>query len=464
MLITATVVGAVFLLMFVIVRSNILSTIDKTLESEAARHVEELIITGTKVHFANHSEWKEREHQETPVNPVFVQLSSIKGTAIDRSPNLGKLHLIHDERYADMSPYTRYLGTGYVRQVRISVHSNSKIRAYLLAAVPLSGAHALINDFLFVLLIAYPIVVIGLFFVFRHLAGLSTKPIMDVWEQTKKIAKLNLKERVVLPSKHDEAHGLAISINELLQKVEESTMREKQFSSYVSHELRTPLSVLRGTLEVLIRKPRKQEEYEQKISECLREIDRLTDVMEQLMVLARADGSAIFSSEKRVPLMLIVEELVAAKELEAQIYGVSIRVNDQLDRVRFVPQKHVELILGNLIGNAIKYGAGGREVVVRIYAETEMVVCSVKDNGQGISAEDLPNIFKPFYRSESINRDYFSGTGLGLSIAQKAAIAIGAEIKVSSQLGKGAEFALLLNDYSKNADSNPLASKESVKL
>lgn len=118
--------------------------------------------------------------------------------------------------------------------------------------------------------------------------------------------------------------------------------------------------------------------------------------------------------------------------------------------------------MGNLIGNAVKYGAGGDDVVIEISGEGNAIFCSVKDNGPGIGEQEFGQIFKPFYRSESINKDFFNGTGLGLSIAQKAAFAIGAEIQVSSKVGKGSVFTLVINEFPKQKQfSNTIISNHS---
>ena len=120
-----------------------------------------------------------------------------------------------------------------------------------------------------ILLISFPIILILLFLIARFFAGKSIQPIRTVIETSNKITKDNLQTRIPLPQNKDELYILSQNINNLLDRIENAIEREKQFTSDASHELRTPLAVIKGTMEVLIRKPRNQQEYEDKIQFCI---------------------------------------------------------------------------------------------------------------------------------------------------------------------------------------------------
>ena len=130
--------------------------------------------------------------------------------------------------------------------------------------MPLEESALVLENLKIVLFIAYPLVLIFLFSVSRYIAGKSIKPINKVINTAEKITKENLDKRIDLPEHKDEIYILTSTINELLNRLQDAVLREKQFTADASHELRTPLSVIKGTLEVLIRKPRKREEYEDK--------------------------------------------------------------------------------------------------------------------------------------------------------------------------------------------------------
>lgn len=449
---TALAIVIVFALVFYIVRTAVISNIDTTLLAGTTERMAHLSVEQGTLHFSKNKELRVGDFNSFGNNQIFVQVMNQKGRVSYRSENLANLYLIADDDLPTGEFYTRLSNVGYLRQVKTPIYHEGSLQGHLLTAMSLEPSLALLENLWIVLLTSYPIIVLGLFLVSRNLAGRSIRPVIAIRDTADRITKDTWSKRVPIPSQKDEIHDLSVSINELLQRVEETLHRERQFSSYVSHELRTPLSVLRGTLEVLIRKPRSQQEYERKISDCLLEVDRLTEVMEQLLVLARADGATLFSSDRRMPISDIVEEIVASKALEAQLYGVKLLVNDKLGQIRLVPQKHVSMILGNLIGNAIKYGADGKQVTVELVVENKELLCKVSDYGTGIKPEDLPHIFKPFFRSRSVNSNFFKGNGLGLAIAQKTAQAIGSEIKVASELGKGSTFTLVISDYSKSAN------------
>ena len=227
-----------------------------------------------------------------------------------------------------------------------------------------------------------------------------------------------------------------------MQRIENALERERQFTSDASHELRTPLATLKGTLEVLIRTPREREEYEGKIKFCLSEIDRMTATLEQLLLLARLDTSSKAADESSRPLATIIDEILSRYKNKISEKKLSINFKNEVDNETLVPQYFTNLILENIIGNAVKYAKDATKIHISITQLESKLVCKVKDEGIGIRKEDLENLFNNFFRSEALNHKNISGNGLGLSIAKKAADAIDASIFVESELGSGTTFTL----------------------
>ena len=236
----------------------------------------------------------------------------------------------------------------------------------------------------------------------------------------------------------DEIGQLTRSINDLLNRLEQSIIREKQFTSDASHELRTPLSVMRGTLEVLIRKPRTSEEYVNKIQTALGSIDRMSAMIDQLLALARVEKGAP-SPKDEVEILSFVEEMAAQYQTDT---GREIRFKTHESMPIFVQvsEKSLVMILNNLIQNAIKYSEGPIDLEVKIENGKPMIF--VNDQGQGIAAESIKKIFDPFYRDPSALEKLIPGTGLGLAIVKKLAQESGIEISVSSESGLGSTFRL----------------------
>jgi len=154
----------------------------------------------------------------------------------------------------------------------------------------LQDATMVLHNLLKTMVILYPLILLLLFIIARIIAGKSIKPISAIIKTSNIITKDNLKSRIQLPQNQDELYILSQTINSLLDRIENTIEREKQFTSDASHELRTPLTVIKGTLEVLIRKPRQHEEYIEKINFCISEVNRLNHLVDQLLLLARFEN------------------------------------------------------------------------------------------------------------------------------------------------------------------------------
>jgi signal transduction histidine kinase len=217
--------------------------------------------------------------------------------------------------------------------------------------------------------------------------------------------------------------------------------REKQFTADASHELRTPLSVLRGTLEVLLRKPRTYEEYVEKIELSIKEIDRMHLIVEQLLTLARFDHPNKLPVKEPVALKQFLTDLIQRQKKTWSDNGVHIDVKCADAVVLQTDPGLLEVILDNLLSNAVKYSSHNHNVQV-VVEDRPQLTLNVQDSGIGIREEDLHRIFQPFYRSDALEHKTIKGTGLGLSLVQKACDQLGIEITVSSEVNKGSSFTL----------------------
>ena len=213
------------------------------------------------------------------MDPVFIQVNDRRGQLMDRSPNLKHDQLAFDAAHDGRAPINSTLRGKVIRQVQVPIEGKEgrAPAGYLLAAISAEAAQRGLDSLRLVLLGSFPLVLLVLFGIARGLAGRSIAPIAAITATTGRITRHNLAERIALPPRPDELHTLATAINGLLQRIERAVEREKQFTADASHELRTPLAVLKGTLEVLIRKPRTPAEYVENIGHGIREIDRLTE-------------------------------------------------------------------------------------------------------------------------------------------------------------------------------------------
>lgn len=437
MLATALIMTLVFAAIFFIVRNSVYGSLDHILSFEARKHIGEITFNRDSVYFKNKAEWEEMEHHEVQVNPVFIEIFNAEGKLTDRSPNLKEDTLYFDAAHPQGAHFNSYLNNRPVRRVQLPITESDQVKGYITAAIPLESSLMVIANLRNTLLILFPIILVVLFFISRYLAGRNIIPISGITQTTNRITKHNLSERVKLPPYEDELYELSSSINELLDRIGEALARERQFTADASHELRTPLASLRGNLEILIRKKREPQEYEQKIKNSLMEIDRMTRIVEQLLFLARFDSKDQVKKGNPVSLVMLLDETLDRyhREIEQKKLRVSFR-NEQKEEMT-VPQYYSGMILDNLVSNAIKYSSQESNLEVRLYSKGDQGVVEITDHGIGIRKEDMEKIFHPFYRAEVMNHKGINGNGLGLSIARKAAASIGAEISLKSEASKG---------------------------
>jgi signal transduction histidine kinase len=235
-------------------------------------------------------------------------------------------------------------------------------------------------------------------------------------------------------------YKLTETINDLLSRIEASMARQKQFTSDASHEMRTPLAAIRGTLEVLIRKQREPEVYTEKISGIIQQVDRLDALLEQLLHLARIESGASILKNETLALHPIISAQAEKWKESAALKKIQILVDiSETAQVRG-DRLYLELILDNLVNNAIKYGKEDGHVFLEWNASLRSL--TVRDDGHGISADHLPNVFNRFYRADESRSSAVKGNGLGLSIVKKLADMQAITLVAESVEGEGSTFTL----------------------
>lgn len=442
MIATAIIMAVAFTAVYFVVKGVVYQNIDNDLSYEAEKHTEEIKVVGDSVKIKNKKEWEEREHREVQVNPVFIQILDKNGAFMDKSPNLKENELDYNEEANFGGSYNEILNNKPIRQIQLPIEENGRIKGFIVAAMSLEASQMVLLNLRNILLLVYLLLLASLYFISKYIAGRSIIPVKNVTETTNRITRNNLNERVTLPQNKDELFDLSSGINDLLQRIENAMERERQFTSDASHELRTPLATLKGTLEVLIRKPREQDEYEDKIKFSLLEIDRMTAALEQLLLLARLDTSSKTADESSMPLAAIIDEILSRHKNKISEKKLSISFKNDIENETLVPHYFSDLILENIISNAIKYAKETTKIHISITQLDSKIICKVQDEGIGIKKEDLSNLFNNFFRSDALNHKNISGNGLGLSIAKKAADAIDAKIDVESEFGVGTTFTI----------------------
>lgn len=441
---TALLIFVVFFIIYSIVKFSVYSHVNNDITSEVDKHLSEIEIVGNTFHLIHKEEWKEREHNTLDVNPVFIQFVDENRNVIEKSPNLKKSSLIFNENNAENKLFDTKLADNSIRQIQVPIYQKTKIIGYIIIAMSLEDATMVLNNLFEVLLIVYPLILIVLFFIARFIAGRSIKPISSIITTSNIITKDNLTSRIPLPQNRDELYILSQTINNLLDRIETAIEREKQFTSDASHELRTPLTVIKGTLEVLIRKPRNPAEYEEKINFCVTEVDRLNHLVDQLLLLARFENQKQSLKIEKVYLNAIFLDTIARNSTAIQSKNITITTQFSRDYYIETDSYLFSIIVNNLISNALKYSNQNGNLTVHIKSVASRIECHIIDSGIGIPADDLENIFNQFYRSQSNAHPEIKGTGLGLSIVKRLCSLLTIDIAITSEENIGTRVVLSL--------------------
>jgi signal transduction histidine kinase len=387
-------------------------------------------------------EWKEREHNTVDVNPVFIQFLDKTGKVIEKSPNLKKQNLTLQNNIEDEELFDTKLLDNKIRQVQIPIFKGKEKIGYILIAMSLEDASMVLQNLSEVLIIAYPLILIVLFLIARFIAGRSIKPISAIIETSNGITQDNLTSRIPLPQNRDELYILSKTINNLLDRIENTIEREKEFTSDASHELRTPLTVIKGTLEVLIRKPRDQEEYQEKISYCISEVNRLNNLVDQLLLLARFENQKQSLKKEKIYLNTVILDSISRYSSAIQAKNIQIVSEFKQDYYIHTDVYLFSIVINNLISNALKYSDKNAKLAISTTDKGDKIECTIIDSGIGIASKDVGKVFNQFFRSNATDHPEIKGTGLGLSIVKKLCLLLAIDIQISSQEKVGTSVIL----------------------
>ena len=272
-------------------------------------------------------------------------------------------------------------------------------------------------------------------------------PVERIARTAADIEAQNLSKRLPIRGTGDELDQLSATLNAMFARLEDSFRRITQFTADASHELRTPVAIIRTTAEVIRRKPRSEKEYAEALDRILAESERTTELVEDLMLLARADANVEELALEPVELAELAQAACEARVL-AEAAGIPLTNGGLSQCTVSGDDRALRRLLLILLDNAIKYSKPGGEVQLYLRlcqrGDRRTAVLEVRDQGIGIASEDLPHIFERFYRASKDRSRKVDGVGLGLSIAESIARRHGGEVQVESSPGVGTTARVLL--------------------
>jgi heavy metal sensor kinase len=334
------------------------------------------------------------------------------------------------------------------RPLRIlEVRRNIKGREYRLwLATDLNSPFEVLHRFAWLLLFSAPIVMAASVAAGHWMAGRALSPVLAITTAARSIDTNDLSRRIAVPSGHDELQFLAETLNGMLQRIESGFARTTQFVANASHELRTPLAVIRATAEVALLRPASAESDREALHRILKESEKNSALLEDLLSLARADSGAAVIRSKRVDLSAVVRMTCDGFAPLARQRKIALRF-DSGRKPSWVAADagHLKRLLLILLDNATRYTPAGGWIDVSLGASDPLRASfEVRDSGIGISSEDLPHIFERFYRADPARNREEGGSGLGLAIAEWIVQAHRGSIQVESTPGAGSTFRVVL--------------------
>ncbi|MCH7650484.1 MAG: heavy metal sensor histidine kinase [Nitrospinae bacterium] len=282
----------------------------------------------------------------------------------------------------------------------------------------------------------------------RFMATRALKPVAEITSTAQDIAHgANLSRRIPIPEVQDEIGNLARTFNEMMNRLEKSFNQVRQFSSDASHELRTPLTVLKGQSELVLSKPRSKAEYQEVLSSNLEEINYMSRVLEDLLILSKGDEGKVSLEKEPVELSSIVEEVSRQGEIFADEKEVKI-ILAYLEPVTILGDAHrLKQMVWILLHNAVKFTPSGGEIKITLQDLDDTVYFTIRDTGIGIPEQDLPKIFDRFYRVDKARSRMDGGSGLGLSICKHIVDRHHGTVDVESKFGEGTKFKIRFPKY-----------------
>src|SRR5580693_3209670 len=378
-------------------------------------------------------------------NGALFEVASSNGHWIFRSPQFQRIYpALPQIADGDVSFATSNLDASQYRIALQRVTTGSEVYE-IHAAVPTEPFDQALDHFRLIEKEILPLLVLLASLLGYWLSGRSLASVNRIIETAGRIGARNLSSRLEVPRARDELRRLTETLNAMLARIDASFKSITQFTADASHDLRTPVTVIRATAEITLRKPRTPEEYRRALSTILETSVDTSELLENLLTLARADAGASGMEMRRLDLSAHVQK---ASE-RAALLGLE----KTLDVTATTPPEPVwvkadaiavDRLLLILLDNAVKYSPRGGRCEIALSQSDNQAQITVRDSGAGIPEIELHNIFDRFYRVDRARTRNTGGAGLGLAIARWIAEMHGGTIAAESKVGQGAEFQIRL--------------------
>jgi two-component system heavy metal sensor histidine kinase CusS len=392
------------------------------------------------------SDWIAREFLQ-----VIFRVLKEDGRVVMESPGMGKLLPPHifpepaagdDQQMGAVNVDLGSAGSFRVLAARIATGTAPRAHGIVQLALNRSDHERLLANYRKQLWLVLGIALVVCAGVGYRIARLGIQPIEAVTKAAGRIRATTLDERLQTSGLPAELRALASTFNEMLDRLEESFTRLSQFSADIAHELRTPVNNLRGEVEVALTRPRSVEEYSEVLGSCLEEFGRLSQLIESLLFLARAENAQTAMPKEPVDVQGELTKVHEFYEAAAAEAGITLSMAAPEQVVACLNRTLFQRAVGNLVANALAHTPSGGNVSLSATREGDTVRVEVSDSGQGIPPEDLARVFDRFYRVDRARSSTSGGSGLGLAIVKGIVLLHGGTADITSEVGRGTRVIL----------------------
>jgi two-component system OmpR family sensor kinase len=388
-------------------------------------------------------DWVEEKTKDPELMKVFVQILSIKAERLIATKSMPFIAPIPKSDLEDVlagddsfNSLSGVFADGKKAKFRVytsPVIEDGKVVYIVQTAGPIELISIASGSLMIILFILLPLTIILAGIPGVLLAGLTLKPVNSMINTLRQITAENLKLKIHIPNTKDEVR----------RRLDRSFSSQQSFIKDISYELKAPIFVLKGELATVLNKRSSEEEYKAILKKGTEELDKFSQIIDDLIILARFDNSQMPLEIKKVNLTQVIEEVLRTAKAAAE--GKDIVLSSFLQDVIILDgdEERLKRLFMNLVDNAVKYTRRNGKIVVAAHKEEGFANITVSDTGIGIPDDELSYIFDRFYQVNK-SRSGKSGFGLGLSVAKSIAESHKGKILVESQSGKGSTFTVAL--------------------
>jgi signal transduction histidine kinase len=376
----------------------------------------------------------------------FAEVLGLSGRVLDSTPSIGGHDLLTAAELAKVGHGPTFLNRGPLpglqdesRLLAIPVTATGRHLVVVVGTSTEARGESL-SDLLQLLLIGGPIALVLASLAAYGVAGAALRPVEAMRARAAEISSAEPRQSLPVPPTRDEIARLGHTLNAMLERLGEALEHERAFVADASHELRTPLAILKTELELALRRGRSREELHAALSSAAEETDRLTQLAEDLLTIAQTDRGELPVRLERIEVGEILSDVAARFARRAEESGRVLSLSDEAGSAVSGDRLRLEQALGNLLDNALRYGAGTVELTAS--ARGGSVELHVRDRGSGFSEEFRERAFERFSRAEASRSQ--NGSGLGLAIVEAIARAHRGEAHIENRAGGGADAWLTL--------------------